>query len=403
MAGTKLKKMLDGRQGRNIALEKQRKLEKAARQRKEKNAPAVADDEETGGVPLDEVEVKVNGKAKASKNGKKAAKATEKEVEWETDGSEDEDDSEDDDDAEERPAFDLSRLEDSESDVSGDDEEDDEDEDEDDEEEAEDIPLSDIESLASDDKGDIIPHQRLTINNTAALTAALNRIQLPYSKLAFSEYQSVTSAEPVEIADVEDDLNRELAFYKQCLSAVKDARGRLKKEGASFSRPADYFAEMVKSDEHMGKIKQKLVDEAAGKKASAEARKQRDLKKFGKQVQVAKMQERAKEKRDTIEQINLLKRKRQGADITKTNEEDLFDIGVEADDSKPDRRENRAGGGKRQKKDEKFGFGGKKRHAKSNTAESSGDGRGFSSRKMKGKTGGAAKARPGKARRANKH
>jgi hypothetical protein len=76
----------------------------------------------------------------------------------------------------------------------------------------------------------------------------------------------------------------------------------------SFSRPADYFAEMVKSDEHMGKIKQKLIDEAAGKKASAEARKQRDLKKFGKQVQVAKMQERAKEKRDTMEQINLLKR-----------------------------------------------------------------------------------------------
>lgn len=93
---------------------------------------------------------------------------------------------------------------------------------------------------------------------------------------------------------------------------------------------------------------------------------------------------------------------RQGADITKTNEEDLFDIGLEADDSKPDRRENRAGGNKRQKKNEKFGFGGKKRHAKSNTAESTNDGRGFSSKKMKGKTG-AAKARPGKARRANKH
>lgn len=253
------------------------------------------------------MEVKANGKVKASKNSKKAAKATEKEAEWETDASEDEDNSEDDDDMEERPAFDLSRLEDSESDVSGDDDEEEEEDDEDDDE-AEDIPLSDIESLASEDKGDIIPHQRLTINNTAALTAALNRIQLPYSKLAFSEYQSVTTTEPVEIADVEDDLNRELAFYKQCLSSVKDARGRLKKEGVSFSRPSDYFAEMVKSDEHMGKIKQKLIDEAAGKKASAEARKQRDLKKFGKQVQVAKMQERAKEKRDTMEQINLLKR-----------------------------------------------------------------------------------------------
>lgn len=131
---------------------------------------------------------------------------------------------------------------------------------------------------------------------------------MPYSKLAFSEYQSVTTDEPVEIADVEDDLNRELAFYKQCLSSVKDARQMLKKEGVPFSRPADYFAEMVKSDEHMGKIKQKLIDAAAGKKAAAEARKQRDLKKFGKQVQVAKMQERAKEKRDTMDKINTLKR-----------------------------------------------------------------------------------------------
>ena len=308
MAKAKLKKILDARQGRDIKLEKQRKQEKAAAKRKSKDAPAVEDDEETGGVPLDEVEVKVNGKEKPSKNANKAAKATEKEAEQQTDGSEDEeDDSEDEDDMEERPAFDLSRLEDSESDVSGDEDEEEE-EDADDDEEAEDIPLSDIESLASEDKGDIIPHQRLTINNTAALTAALNRIQLPYSKLAFSEHQSVTTTEPVEITDVEDDLNRELEFYKQCLSAVKDARGRLKKEGVAFSRPADYFAEMVKSDEHMGKIKQKLIDEAAGKKAAAEARKQRDLKKFGKQVQVAKMQERAKEKRDTMEQINLLKR-----------------------------------------------------------------------------------------------
>jgi rRNA-processing protein EBP2 len=330
MAKSKLKSALDNEKGRNIKLEKQRKQEKEARKRKDKNKPE--EDEEDvdvpGGVPLDEVEVKVNGKSKKPKKDKKSAPAVKpikaaKEAEWETDGSEDEDD---DDDMPERPTLDLSHLEDSESDISSDEEElreaeradddddvvaaDDDDEDEiaEGEDDEDDIALSDIESLASEDKGDIIPHQRLTINNTAALTAALNRIQLPYSKLAFSEYQSVTTEEPVEIEDVEDDLTRELEFYKQALSAAKDARSRLKKEGTGFSRPADYFAEMVKSDEHMGKIKQKLIDEAAGKKASAEARKQRDLKKFGKQVQTAKMQDRAKEKKDTIEKINLLKR-----------------------------------------------------------------------------------------------
>ncbi|KAL1606184.1 rRNA-processing protein EBP2 [Paraconiothyrium brasiliense] len=408
MARSKLKSALDNEKGRNIKLEKQRKQEREARKRKEQNKPAEDDDSEAeGGVTLEqEVKVSSKGNSKAKKGKANGAKAAvPEEAEWETDDSEDEDASDDDDEV----PFDLSRLEDSESDVSGDDEEDevaetlgaggdDEDEDEEADDDEDDIALSDIESLADEDKADIIPHQRLTINNTAALTAALNRIKLPYSKLAFSEYMSLTTDEDVEIEDVDDDLNRELAFYKQSLSAVKDARNLLKKEGAPFSRPADYFAEMVKSDEHMGKIKQKLMDEAAGKKAAAEARKQRDLKKFGKQVQVAKLQERAKEKRDTMDKINQLKRKRSGAEVTNTNEEDLFDVELDKSD-KPDRRDREGGGNfKRQKKNEKFGFGGKKRHAKSNDAQSSADGRGFSHKKMKGKAGGAAK-RPGKGRR----
>jgi rRNA-processing protein EBP2 len=99
-----------------------------------------------------------------------------------------------------------------------------------------------------------------------------------------------------------------LAFYAQSLFAVKEARKQLKAEGAPFTRPTDYFAEMVKADEHMAKIKAKLIDEAASKKASAEARKQRDLKKFGKQVQVAKLQERQKETKQTMEKIKTLKR-----------------------------------------------------------------------------------------------
>jgi rRNA-processing protein EBP2 len=180
--------------------------------------------------------------------------------------------------------------------------------DEDEESDEEDIPMSDLEDLADEDKEDMIPHQRLTINNTVALTSALKRITLPLSKWDFSEHQSLTTSEPVSIPDVSDDLARELAFYAQSLSAVKEARGLLKAEGAPFSRPTDYFAEMVKADEHMAKIKAKLIDTAASKKASAEARKQRDLKKFGKQVQVAKLQERDKERKVTMDKIKVLKR-----------------------------------------------------------------------------------------------
>lgn len=170
------------------------------------------------------------------------------------------------------------------------------------------IPLSDIDSLADEEVADIVPHQRLTINNKAALLKAHMSISLPVSKLPFSECQTISSTEKIPISDVNDDLSRELAFYKQSLDAVNEARVLLKMEGLPFSRPTDYFAEMVKSDEHMEKIKQKMTDEAANKKAAAEARKQRDLKKFGKQVQIAKLQERDKSKRETLDKINLLKR-----------------------------------------------------------------------------------------------
>lgn len=188
----------------------------------------------------------------------------------------------------------------------------DEDEDEDDDEEDdEDIPMSDLEDLPDEEKEDMIPHSRLTINNTTALLASLNRIAIPTDKsVPFATHQVIVSAEPTAdgIEDIQDDLKRELAFYAQSLDAAKRARALLKAEGVPFSRPTDYFAEMVKDDGHMEKVKAKLVEDASAKKASADARKQRDLKKFGKQVQVAKLQERQKEKRETLEKIQTLKR-----------------------------------------------------------------------------------------------
>lgn len=273
-----------------------------------------------------------------------------------------------------------------------------EDESEDDEEN-EDIPISDLEDIDHEDMEDLIPHQRLTINNTVALTAALNRISLPISELQFSEHQSVTTSEPVSVPDVSDDLNRELAFYAQSLAAVKEGRKKLKLEGVPFTRPNDYFAEMVKPDEHMTKIKSKLIDEAASKKASAEARKQRDLKKFGKQVQVAKLQERDKERKSTLEKIKVLKRKRQGITAENETEADIFDVAVDEEiKSMKNSKDKSTGVRKRQKKDEKFGFGGRKKFKKSGDAFSSGDLKGFSSKKMKT----VAKNRPGRARRASK-
>ncbi len=97
---------------------------------------------------------------------------------------------------------------------------------------------------------------------------------------------------------------------------------------------------------------------------------------------------------------------RKNADnIGPATEEDLFDVALE-DASKADRSSKpshdghaSAGAGptKRRKKDEKFGFGGRKRFSKSGDAMSSGDIKGFSAKKMKGGRPGAK--RLGKSRR----
>lgn len=65
---------------------------------------------------------------------------------------------------------------------------------------------------------------------------------------------------------------------------------------------------MVKSDAHMERIRQRLLDESAGLKRSEEKRKEREGKKFGKQVQIEKLKERQQNKKEVEERLKGLKR-----------------------------------------------------------------------------------------------
>jgi len=139
-------------------------------------------------------------------------------------------------------------------DLSSDSEEESADEENDEDKDEDGIPLSDLDSDAGEGEDvDIVPYTKVFKDNHAALTQALSTFALPISSLPFHVHQSVTSTESVTI-DVNDDLQRELAFYKQALEAAKEGRKQLLAEGIPFSRPLDYFAEMVKDDEHMEKV-----------------------------------------------------------------------------------------------------------------------------------------------------
>ncbi|KAK0639045.1 eukaryotic rRNA processing protein EBP2-domain-containing protein [Cercophora newfieldiana] len=311
--------------------------------------------------------------------------------------------------------LDLARLDESDSDSEMEDADGNEDSESEDDDEEEEIDVDDLSIGNSSDEEEIAATTRVreTINNKDALLAALKRIQLDTSSsVPFAYHQSVISVTPTAdaITSIDDDLARELAFMNQSLEAARRARTLLRKEGVPFTRPTDYFAETVRSDETMDKVKAKLIEEASSKKASAEARKLRDLKKFGKQVQVAKQQERAKQKRETLEKISELKKKRkEGASsaLGATEADDIFDVAVDNELKSAGKKRSFSAGehgnpnAKRQKKDTKYGFGGKKKHLKSNDATSSADIGGFSAKRMKS-GGGAGPKKPFKAPRLGK-
>lgn len=153
----------------------------------------------------------------------------------------------------------------------------------------------------------------------------------------------IVSSKTILDVDPSDDLKREMAFYKLALDAVPIARAQCAKHDIPFSRPNDYYAEMVKSDEHMERVRTKLVEESQGIKKSEEAKKQRELKKYGKQIQVERLKQREADKKSFNDKMAGVKRKRkEGMEIG--GEGDDFGIEIDDGDDRPAR--GRGAGGK---------------------------------------------------------
>merc|ERR1712166_1127797 len=98
-----------------------------------------------------------------------------------------------------------------------------------------------------------------------------------------------TTTRPVEDEDgqtgIADDLKREHNFKALASGAAVASIQRLDSLGVKYRRPLDYYAEMVKTDYHMDKVKDRLINEKEQIIGAEDRRKQRDAKKFGKQVQ----------------------------------------------------------------------------------------------------------------------
>lgn len=100
-----------------------------------------------------------------------------------------------------------------------------------------------------------------------------------------------------------DDLQRETLFYRQAQSAIIEGLARLKALGVPTKRPEDYFAQMAKSDDHMLKVKRRLLTQQMSQEKANKVKKLRELKKYGKKVQVEVGLQRAKEKREMLAKV----------------------------------------------------------------------------------------------------
>ncbi|PSC74922.1 putative rRNA-processing EBP2-like protein [Micractinium conductrix] len=252
------------------------------------------------------------------------------------------------------------------------------------------------------EQGGAAPAQRQAIYNVEVIHDKLEDISWS-EEAAWEESLALTRAAPTAVANPENDLERELAFYNQALDAAQTAIARFEAAGLAWQRPADYYAEMVKSDEHMQKVKEQLLYEKQQIEASDMRKKEREAKKFSKQVAAERKKERAQDKKQAITSISKLRKQREksgfAGELDVDAELERMEGGGRGGGGRGGRQQQHKPGerfaprdksAKREQRDSKFGFGGPKRNRKQNDASSAADGGAAAAEAAAGVAAGAA-------------
>ncbi|XP_056329806.1 probable rRNA-processing protein EBP2 [Danio aesculapii] len=239
--------------------------------------------------------------------------------------------------------------------------------------------------------------QKKTINNAEGLNRCLAEFKknLPWvERLDLTNHPAVNiiakaegraqQPEGSKEINAEDDFQREMYFYRQAQATVLAALPKLQKFKIPTKRPDDYFAEMAKTDQHMQKIRKKLLLKQEVMEKSEKAKRLREQRKYGKKVQTEVIQNRQKQKKAMLSAV---KKYQKGM----TDKLDFLDgdhnQGQKGSSTKKqiNKKNHNA---KRKYKDKKFGFGGRKKGSKWNTKDSHDDVSAFRAKMAHGKGGG---------------
>ncbi|KAK3592144.1 hypothetical protein CHS0354_019434 [Potamilus streckersoni] len=253
---------------------------------------------------------------------------------------------------------------------------------------------------------------KLYINNVAAMKHKLEefkqhlewieRLDLTNDPTQTPGGNQATEEQGDSVAD--DDFKREMKFYRQAQDTALEGIAKLHKLNIKTRRPEDYFAEMAKSDDHMKKVREKLLERQLAMERSEKAKKLRDLRKYGRKVQQDVLQKRQKEKKEMLDAVKKF-RKGQKDKLEFLNSLKSNGMKQKPRQKKGDRKH--VPNKRRDFKNKKFGFGGQKKRGKYNSSGSSADMRKTFSiavnqkqqGKKKGKNYKHKPSRPGKAKR----
>jgi len=170
-----------------------------------------------------------------------------------------------------------------------------------------------------------------------------------------------------------DGVKLEGAFIDLANDAVKEAYRRLKVMKVPSSRPTDFYAEMLRTDQQMFKVRERAVEEQRRIKIVETRKKAQSAKKFAKSVKVKKLESKAGEKRKTLEEIADWRNQRK-KDKSSADDQDLEDIlDKQGGKGEGKRKKDKKVSAKQAAKDAKFGRGGKKKRRKQNTSDSFSD------------------------------
>ncbi|KAG2393642.1 hypothetical protein C9374_007173 [Naegleria lovaniensis] len=161
--------------------------------------------------------------------------------------------------------------------------------------------------------GEMFLRDTKEIYDADAIKACMNKLPILTKNLDWIHTLQLNSYTPLKVDNPEDDIDRELQFYNQAITSAKDGFKRLHSLGIKVHRPDDYFAEMVKSDEHMAKIRNKLVQSRKVIEEREKRRQRKEQQKIGKQLKAERLKEKIARKKQDIEAVDHWRRTYSGS------------------------------------------------------------------------------------------